>query len=73
MGFYCGRRYSNPLTSEFEDEMPSIPKSVSKISATKRLLIQMLWLQHSFEVIIAMKAGHPKEDPARHLVEVSGA
>lgn len=36
------------------------------------ILIQMLWLQEPLDVLVTVKGRHPKQDPARHVLEVYG-
>ena len=37
-----------------------------------RILVQILGLQVPLHVLVTVKGGHPKQDPARHVLEVAG-
>ena len=37
------------------------------------ILVQILWLQEPLDVLVTVKGGHPKQDPARHMLEVCSA
>ena len=37
-----------------------------------RILVQILRLQEPLHVLVTVKGGHPKQDPARHVLEVAG-
>ncbi len=36
------------------------------------ILVQMLWLQEPLDVLVTVQGRHPKQDPARHVLEVYG-
>lgn len=49
-----------------------IKRKVHQDVSTMPILIQMLWLQEPLDVLVTVKGRHPKQDPARHVLEVYG-